>query len=257
MSDFGVLVLRSRHGLILRRMRMTRFRRQPVGDASRRRGHEKRALTARSADFAHSPAAILPPSAGCTRVTLMRPSAQTTVKPSASTATISPSLPPMPFGSFAGSGFASKILQRLAVERRPGAGRGIAAADQTVDLPPRLAPVDLRVVGAAAAFIGRLALVLLDARRLAGLHEIDRFHHRLDAHREQAVEIDRAERVGGADRRLLLDQHVAGIETVVGPEDRQPGLLLALDDRPVDRARRRDRPAAATGDTGSSRGSGC
>ena len=62
------------------------------------------------------------------------------------------------------------------------------------------------------------------------------FQHRLDAHREQAVEIDRAERVGGADRRLLLQQHVAGIEAVVGPEDRQAGFLLALDDRPVDRA---------------------
>ena len=40
----------------------------------------------------------------------------------------------------------------------------------------------------------------------------------------------------GTDRRLLLQQHVAGIEAVVGPEDRQPGLGLALDDRPVDRA---------------------
>ena len=217
----------------------------------------KRAPFARLADFAHSPASIFLPSGGCTRVTLKRPSAQTTVMPSASTATISPSLPAMPLGSRAGSGLASKILSLLAVEHGPGAGRRIAAADQPVDLLPRLAPIDLGVVGAAEAFVGRLGFVLLDARRLAGFHEIDAFQHRLDAHREQAVEIDGAERVGVGDRRFLLDQDVAGIEAVVRPEDRQAGFLLALDDRPVDRARRRDKPAAATGDTGSSRGSGC
>ena len=143
----------------------------------------------------------------------------------------------MPFGSFAGSGLASKIFSVLPFERRPGARRRIAAADQPIDLPPRLAPVDAGVVGAAAALVGRLRLVLLDARRLAGLHEVDRLQHRFDAHRKQAVEIHRAERVGRADRRLLLQQHVAGIEAVVGPEDRQAGLGLAFDDRPVDRAR--------------------
>ena len=125
----------------------------------------------------------------------------------------------------------------LAVELRPGAGRRIAAADQPVDLLPRLAPVDMRIVGAAAAFIGRFGFVLFDARRLAGFDQVDRFEHRLDAHREQPVEIDRAERVGGRNRRLLLHQHIAGIEPVVGPEDRQAGFRLALDDRPVDRAR--------------------
>ncbi len=151
------------------------------------------------------PASIFLPPSGCTRVTLKRPSAQTTVKPSASTATISPSLPAMPLGSLAGSGLASKIFSVLPSSVRPGAGRRIAAADQAVDLLPRLAPVDLGVAGAAAAFVGRLRLVLLDARRLAGLHQIDAFQHRLDAHREQAVEIDGAERVGAGDRRLLLD----------------------------------------------------
>ena len=115
-------------------------------------------LVARLADFAHSPASIFLPSAGCTRVTLKRPSAQTTVKPSASTATISPSLPAMPFGSLAGNGLASKIFSCLAVERGPGAGRRIAAADQPVDLLPRLAPVDLGIAGTAAAFIGGLRL---------------------------------------------------------------------------------------------------
>src|SRR5580658_6502906 len=44
-------------------------------------------------------------------------------------------------------------FQLFAVERGPGAGRGIAAADQTIDLLPRLAPIDLGIVGTAAAFI--------------------------------------------------------------------------------------------------------
>src|SRR5262249_30031087 len=53
---------------------------------------------------AHSPAPTLGPSAGWTRVTLMRPSGQTTVKPSAATSTTSPYLPPIPLGSLAGIG---------------------------------------------------------------------------------------------------------------------------------------------------------
>jgi len=87
-------------------------------------GQVNLAFTAIFADFAHSPASIFLPSAGWTRVTLKRPSAQTTVKPSASTAAISPSLPPMPFGSFAGMGLASKILSCLpsSVVQAPGAG---------------------------------------------------------------------------------------------------------------------------------------
>src|SRR5262249_43281211 len=61
---------------------------------------------------ANSPAASLGPSA-CTRRSLKRPSAHTTVTPSASTATISPILPAMPLGSLAGNGFASKIFKVL------------------------------------------------------------------------------------------------------------------------------------------------
>ena len=95
----------------------------------------------------------------------------------------------------------------------------------------------MRVVGAAKAFIGRLGFVLLDARCLAGFHEIDGFEHCIDAHREQAVEIDRAERVLIGDRRLLLDKNVAGVQAVVGPENRKSGFLLALDDRPVNGGR--------------------
>src|SRR6185437_12637173 len=120
-----------------------------------------------------------------------------------------------------------KNLQCLTVERGPGAGGRIATADERIDLAPGLAPIDARIGGAAEAFVGRFGFVLFDARRLAGLHEIYRFEHGVDAHREQAVEVDRTERVGVADWRLLLNQYVAGIEAVVGPEDRQACFLLA------------------------------
>src|SRR5262249_61866485 len=57
-------------------------------------------------------------------------------------------------------------LQRLALERRPRAGRRIAAADEIVNLPPGLAPVDAGVVAPASPLIGCLRVILLDARRL-------------------------------------------------------------------------------------------
>src|SRR5436853_5207547 len=85
----------------------------------------------------HSPASIFLPSAGCTRVTLKRPSAQTTVNPSASTATIWPSLPPMPLGSFAGSGLASNILSCLppSALQAPGEGpQGHRSEEHTSEL---------------------------------------------------------------------------------------------------------------------------
>src|ERR1700674_5637132 len=73
---------------------------------------------------ANSPAPILAPSAGFTRVTLMRPSAQTTVKLSGSVATTSPIFPLIPLGARAGSGVVSKIcsLAPLSVVHAPGAG---------------------------------------------------------------------------------------------------------------------------------------
>src|SRR4029079_1439054 len=55
-------------------------------DAGNVAGQVNLAFAAIFADFAHSPASIFLPSAGWTRVTLKRPSAHTTVNPSASTA---------------------------------------------------------------------------------------------------------------------------------------------------------------------------
>src|SRR5215471_14620328 len=100
-----------------------------------------------------------------------------------------------PLGVAGGQRLGVEDFQLLAVERGPGAGRRIAAANEPVDLLPGLAPIDLGVIWPAAPLVGRLRLVLLDARRIAGLYQVDRFQHGVDAHREQPIEIDRAERV--------------------------------------------------------------
>src|SRR6476646_2599584 len=96
-------------------------------DARHNAGHDAHVKIfplARLIDFAHSPASIFLPAAGCTRVIWNRPSAQTTVRPSPSTATTAPSLPAFPFGSLAGSGLASKIFTVFpsSVVQAPGAG---------------------------------------------------------------------------------------------------------------------------------------
>src|SRR2546423_7635070 len=85
--------------------------------------HENRAPFSTLAPLAHSPAPTFGPSA-CTRVTLKRPSAHTTVMLSASTAAISPSLPAMPFGLVAGIGLASKIFNVFPSRVVPAAGVG-------------------------------------------------------------------------------------------------------------------------------------
>src|SRR5215475_7796123 len=46
--------------------------------------------------------------------------------------------------------FGVEDLESRAAQRSPGTGRGVAAADKAIDLLPRLAPIDLRVAGAAA-----------------------------------------------------------------------------------------------------------
>src|SRR5262249_25487034 len=87
-------------------------------------------------------------------------------------------------GVLGGQRLGVEDLELLAPERGPGAGSRIASPDQAVDLLPRLAPIDLRVVGSATALVGGFRLVLFDAWRLTGLDEIDRLQHRLDAHWE-------------------------------------------------------------------------
>src|SRR5258708_13609360 len=99
---------------------------------------------------ANSPAAPLGPSWVFTRRTLMRPSAQTTVKPSAETSATSPILPAMPLGSRAGKGLASNTCSGLSssVVHAPGAGlhprirlgicrQGLPPSTRALSRPPR------------------------------------------------------------------------------------------------------------------------
>ena len=95
-------------------------------------------------------------------------------------------------------------LERLAADGRPGARRGIASANHVVDLVDRLGPVDPGLGGAAPPLVARVRFVLHRLLVRAGDNRVGRLQHRLHAHREEAVEIQRAQRVVRADRRPLL-----------------------------------------------------
>src|SRR5262245_17515883 len=128
-------------------------------------------------------------------------------------------------------------LHGRAAERGPGAGLGIGPANEVPRGLQRLLPVDLHVLLLAPALVRSLRLVLDDLRRLARAHEIDALEQRRHAHREEPVELKAAGRVGVADLDFFLQQDRSGIEPLVGPEEGEPGARVALDDRPVDRAR--------------------
>src|SRR6266850_2842915 len=127
-------------------------------------------------------------------------------------------------------------LQFLAAQRGPGAGGGVAAAYQVVSEFDMRGPVDFRFGGAAPALVARAALVLHRLAVLARHHQVGRFEHRSDPHREQAIEIDAAERVVRIQRRFLLQDDRPLVETIVGPENGEPCTRVAADNRPVDRA---------------------
>src|SRR5467141_821515 len=128
-------------------------------------------------------------------------------------------------------------LQFLSVQRGPCARRRIAPAYEVIDEVDVARPIDFRLGGAAPAFVARAGFVLNRFAVLAGHHQVGRFEHRRDPHWEQAIEIDAAERVIRAERRLLLQDHGAFVQAVGRPEDGQSGFGVAAYDRPVDRAR--------------------
>src|SRR6266571_1210984 len=127
-------------------------------------------------------------------------------------------------------------LQFLSVQSSPRAGGGITAAYEVVDEIDVARPIDFRLGGAAPAFVARAGFVLNRFAVLAGHHQVGGLEHRRDPHREQAIEINAAERVIRAERRLLLQDHGAFVQSVGRPEDREAGLGVAAYDRPIDRA---------------------
>ena len=127
-------------------------------------------------------------------------------------------------------------LDRSAPEGGVRAGLRVATANEVVDLLGGLRPVDRPLGVLAEALVGGLGVVLLDAGSLARLHQPHRFRQRVDPHVEQLAEVERAEGVVGLDLDLLLEQDGAGVDALVGPEDREARPGLALDDGPVHRA---------------------
>src|SRR5579871_4032630 len=128
-------------------------------------------------------------------------------------------------------------LQLFAVECGPRARRRIASPNQVVDVIDGLGPINFGLGRAAPAFVTGGRLILHGLGMFTGDHEVRRFEHRFDAHRKQAVEIDATQRVVGPDRRLLLKNDSALVQSVGGTEYRQPSLRIAFNDRPVDGTR--------------------
>src|SRR3989441_1323012 len=128
-------------------------------------------------------------------------------------------------------------LQFLSVQSSPRAGGGITAAYEVIDEIDVHRPMVFRRGGRAPAFVARAGFVLTGFGVLARHHQVGRFEYRRDPHREQAIEIDAAERVIRAERRFLLQDHGAFVQAICRPEDGQSGFGVAAYDRPVDRAR--------------------
>src|SRR4029079_19270362 len=76
---------------------------------------------------------------------------------------------------------AVKDVDLLSLDRAPGAGRRVGRADEIVDIRRRLGPIDLGYILLEPAFVSLLGVVLRNLGRLAGAHQVDGFHHRLDA----------------------------------------------------------------------------
>ena len=165
--------------------------------------------TDRPAARASSPPPIFLPSASLAFSTSIWPPCAVTLKLSRGdvrdTADLSAHLGKPAEGDLAGI----EDLERLAADGRPGARRGIASANQVVDVVDGLGPVDPGLSGAAPALVARLRFVLRDLPVRAGDDQVGGLQQRLHAHREQAVEIHRAQRVVRADRRRLLQDHRA------------------------------------------------
>ena len=128
-------------------------------------------------------------------------------------------------------------LHLAAGERAPGAGLRVGAADEVPHRVEGLTPVDFHLFLAAPAFVGGVGLVLRDFRRRTVAHLVHCLQHRFHAQGVKLVEIQASQGVGVRDIHLLLQQDRPRVQPVVRPENRQARLLLAPDDRPVDRAR--------------------
>src|SRR6266508_4480326 len=127
-------------------------------------------------------------------------------------------------------------LHGRSLMRGPRTRLWIRTADEVPDGLDGLLPVDLDVFLLAPPFVRRLGFVLNDSRRRAGAHQIHGLEQRRDPERIEPLEVEAAQGVAVPDLDVLLQQDRPRIQTLVGPEDAQPGPRLAHHDRPVDGA---------------------
>src|SRR5258707_816119 len=78
-------------------------------------------------------------------------------------------------------------------------------------------------------------LVLSDAARFSGQHELRAFDRRRNARVEDLAVVERSCRIVGTDRQVLLQIDRPFVDTVVGAEQRHAAGGAAIDDLPVDR----------------------
>src|SRR6266851_1079328 len=126
-------------------------------------------------------------------------------------------------------------IEAAAIDRRPGAGRRVAAANEVVSDLDMVGPVDARFRRAHPALVCGLALVLMALLRLAGDDEVGRLEQSGHAQREDPVEIEAAHGVVRPDRNFLLQQDGPFVEPFHRPEDAEARAAAPEHDRPIDR----------------------
>ncbi len=137
----------------------------------------------------------------------------------------------LPFGLDRGG---AVELERLAAQRGGRAGPRIRAAHQVAHLARGLVPVDRAVRLAEQRRVAGQRVVLRGLDRRALLDRGQRLDERLGADRGQALG-QAARCVVVADRLSPGQEHRAGVHALVELHDGDAGLLLAADDRPLDR----------------------
>ena len=124
---------------------------------------------------------------------------------------------------------AAEQLGLLAVEHGPGPGVAVEAADKVVDGLGRLAEVSPAQLGLVEESVVRGPdLGLLDARRPVLGDHLNGLGHGPDALRVHEAVVQRVHGVVDGDGALPGQQDVPSVEAVVGVEDGEASLCVAL-----------------------------
>src|SRR5262249_15537039 len=89
---------------------------------------------------------------------------------------------------------------------------------------------------AANRLVSSTTLILGDSRRIAALDQGNGIAQRFDPQREEGVEIERPRCVVRCNRRPTLNQNWASVDSLVRPKPCHPGLRVAFNEGPRDRA---------------------